>query len=272
LNSGSLSQPFLLARGVTKTYVHRGWSHRGRHKALDQVDMALPFAKTVALVGESGSGKTTLAMCLAGLECPDAGEIWMEGRDLVSAGKRQLAAIRPQLQMLWQDSAAALSPVLTASEIVEEPLLAQLRASPRQRSEIVSDLFQKVGLRLEWRIRYPHQLSGGQRQRLAIARALASQPRLLVLDEPFTGLDLSVRGQIINLLLDLQATHALTYLYVSHDLEVVRYFADEVAVMHRGRIVEQAPTAELFVRPSHLYTKKLLSAIPAFAGIQGCAN
>ncbi len=272
-------RPLVLVRGLSKTYTQGRWPQRRCHKALDGVNLILRPGKTLALVGDSGSGKTTLAMCLAALERPDTGEIWIDDCDLVSARGVQLLKMRPQVQIVLQDSAGALSPYLTAAEIVEEPLLVQAHASQGQRQTMVTDLFSKVGLAQELKSRRARQLSGGQRQRLAIARALALRPRLIILDEPFTGLDLSARGQIINLLIELQLELGLSYLYVSHELDVVSHFADEIAVMHGGQIVECGPTNSVLAHPAHTSTQSLLSASATLAagrprpkGASACAT
>jgi oligopeptide transport system ATP-binding protein len=279
MSSELLPRPLVLVRGLTKTYAQGHWPHRRRHKALNGVNLILRPGRTLALVGDSGSGKTTLAMCLAALERPDAGEIWLDDCDLVSTGRAQLSKIRSQVQIVLQNSAGALSPYLTATEIVEEPLLVQTHASKRQREQLVRDLFSQVGLAPDLKTRRARQLSGGQRQRLAIARALALRPRLIILDEPFTGLDLSARGQIINLLIELQLTLGLSYLYVSHELDVVSHFADEIAVMHDGQIVEWGQTELVLAHPVHSSTQALLGASATLAagrplpkGVSACAT
>jgi ABC-type glutathione transport system ATPase component len=248
---GVKSNPLLQLAGLSKTYVQgRWWEKQFRLKALDGVDLTLEEGKTVALVGRSGSGKTTLAMCAALLELPDSGKIWFHGRDVLSLDKREHELLRPRIQIIFQDS-TALPARYTARQIIEEPLVIQRRHFPKERADLVSELMEKVGLSPKWGNRMPDQLSGGQRQRLAIARSLTLEPNLLILDEPFIGLDISTRGQIINLLLDLQANNSLAYLYISHDLESVRYFSDFVAVMDHGKIVEQASVPDLFRSPRH---------------------
>ena len=248
---GVKSGQLLQITGLSKTYVQGRWWEKQFHlKALDGVNLTLEEGKTLALVGKSGSGKTTLAMCAALLELPDSGKIWFYGCDVLSLDKRERALLRPRVQIIFQDS-TALPARYTARQIIEEPLAIQRRYSPKERGELVSELMEKVGLPPRWGNRLPDQFSGGQRQRLAIARALTLQPNLLILDEPFVGLDISIRAQIINLLLDLQADHALTYLYISHDLELVRHFSDSVAVMDEGKIVEQAGVADLFRSSRH---------------------
>jgi ABC-type glutathione transport system ATPase component len=242
---GVNSDPLLQMAGISKTYVQGHWWEKQFHlKALDGVDLSLEKGKTLALVGKSGSGKTTLAMCAALLELPDSGKIWFHGSDVLSLEKRERVLLRPRIQIIFQDS-TALPARYTAGQIIEEPLVIQSRSSPKERADLVSELMEKVGLSPKWRNRLPDQFSGGQRQRLAIARSLTLQPNLLILDEPFVGLDISTRGQIINLLLDLQANNSLAYLYISHDLELVRHFSDSVAVMNQGKIVEQGSVSDL---------------------------
>ena len=251
MQTSSTSQPLLRIEGLTKTYSQgRWWEKRFQSRALDGVDLTLETGQTLALVGKSGSGKTTLAMCVAMLEKPDSGKLWFQGRDLVSLSAPERALLRPRIQLIFQDSAAALPARFSAAQIIEEPLLIQQRYSAKHRADLGLDLLAKVGIPPGWANRQPHQFSGGERQRLAIARSLAARPNLLILDEPFTGLDLSVRGQIVNLLRGLQAELSLTFLYISHDLDLVRQFSDRVAVMRLGRIVEQASVADLSSSPT----------------------
>lgn len=244
--------PLLRLEGLTKIYSPRHWWEKQIYvKALDGVNLELEKGKTLALLGKSGAGKTTLAMCVAMLEKPDSGQIWFDGVDILSIAKLERETLRPQIQLIFQDSAAALPPRFSAEQIIEEPLLVQHRCSANQCVELTLELMAKVGLPSGWAKRVPSQFSGGQRQRLAIARALALQPSLLVLDEPFVGLDASIRGQIVNLLLALQSDYSLTYLYISHDLEVVRYFSDSVALMDSGKIVHQGSVRDLFRGPMY---------------------
>ena len=242
------TQPLLLeVQGLSKTYPRAGWRrHAGRVRVLDGIDLSVKKGSITALVGESGSGKTTLAMCLVGLEQPDAGDIRMEGKALPrnASGTRRHALWR-SVQLIFQDSADALSPRMTVSEIIEEPLLIQGEHADRERRERISSVLEQVGFSLALKDRGPNELSGGQRQRLAIARALVLQPKLLILDEALAGLDLSIQGQITNLLLDLQSAGELSYLFISHNLELVARIADEIAVIHEGRIVERGTPADL---------------------------
>ena len=257
----SKSEPLLRIEGLNKTYSQgHWWKKRFDSKALVGIDLTLEAGKTLALVGKSGSGKTTLAMCVAMLEKPDSGKIWFEGRNVFSLSKSERAELRPRIQLVFQDSAAALPARFTAAEIIQEPLIIQHLYSAKQRTELVIELLEKVGLSPGDAKRLPHQFSGGQRQRLAIARSLALKPSLLILDEPFTGLDLSIRGQIVNLLLALQADLGLTFLFISHDLDLVRYFADSVAVMALGQIVEHVSTIDLFGGHMHMEPPTLLAS------------
>lgn len=256
-------EPLMQVRGLRKAYApSHWWRKRLPFLALDNVDLAIQTGQTLALVGESGCGKTTLAMCLVGLEQPDAGEIWFEGKNLLAEGRRRKAGVRYEIQLIFQDSAGALNPRMSAAQIIEEPLLIRQQASSKERSELVLEIMAQVGLSPTWKDRRPHQFSGGQRQRLAIARALVLKPKLLILDEALTGLDLSMQGQIANLLLDLQASDGLSYLYISHNLELAGQIADEIAVMSGGRIVECTSRSELYTRPHHPHTLALLASMP----------
>ena len=258
-------EPLLRVRGLSKEFRQRRRIAGGEYvvRALDAVDLELASGSTLALVGESGSGKSTLARCLVRLEEPTTGEMWFAGRNLLELKASELARVRRKMQLIFQDPAAALNPRLSAAEIVAEPLLIQRLGTKREQRAQALVWMEKVGLRREWAVRSPLEFSGGQRQRLAIARALILQPRLLILDEALSALDLSVQAQIVNLLLEQQAELDLAYLYISHDLSLAGVLADEVAVMHRGRIVERASCAQLFAQPQHAHTRALLAAVPA---------
>ncbi len=228
--------------------------------ALRNLDLELQPKCLTALVGASGSGKSTLASCLALLEKPDAGEIWFEGEEISRFDDRELGRVRPKIQMVFQDSAGALNPSFSAAQIVAEPLEVQRRESGRRLRQRACELMEEVGLSADWAERSPLDFSGGQRQRLAIARALALRPTLLILDESLSGLDLVTQAQILNLLADIRVTHSLTYLLITHDLSLVGQVADFIAVMHQGTIVEHGTTQQVFGSPQHTHTRELLGA------------
>ena len=238
----------------------------GQVRAVDGVSFALYQGECLALVGESGSGKTTVGRTILRAIRPTAGEVLFhlngEVVDLATAPEGELVELRRHMQMIFQDPYASLNPRMTAFDIIGEPLLVHGMRNRRQREDRVRELLQQVGLNPQQLQRYPHAFSGGQRQRLGIARALALHPRLIVADEPVSALDVSVQAQVINLLQDLQKELGLTYLFIAHDLSVVRHIADRVAVMYVGRLVELAPVEQLFLRPRHPYTEALLSAVP----------
>ena len=258
------SQPFLRVRGLTKRYVRRSGMRHISISAAHEVDLDIPQGKTLALVGCSGSGKSTVARCVTRMERPDAGEVWVGRTDISQLGNHGLRPFRTEIQMIFQDPVTAMNPRFSAAQVVEEPLLVQGRGSAEERSENVLRLMAEVGLSPNSADREVSKFSGGQRQRLALARALALQPKLLVLDEALSGLDLSTEAQIVNLLLDLQAAHSLTYLFISHDLPLVARLADSIAVISAGRIVEQGPAGEVISNPNHPETKALLASASAF--------
>jgi oligopeptide transport system ATP-binding protein len=256
----SSSQFVLEVRNLSKTFTQGSWWQKQFHRhALQQVNLTLPSGTTLGLVGESGSGKTTLAMCVVGLERPDTGEIFFNGKNLQTLDKPARTQARREIQLIFQDSSGALNPRMTAIEIVEEPLLLRGGASRAERRELAVKMMERVEISPNWRDRLPHEFSGGQRQRLAIARALVIKPRVLILDEIFTGLDLSIRGQIANLLLDLQESQGLGYICISHDVALVSHIADTIAVMNQGRIVEQMTAQELRKRECHSRTTVLMN-------------
>src|SRR5450432_3665764 len=229
--------------------------------ALRGADLDIAPGCLTALVGGSGSGKSTLAKCVAMLEKADSGEIWFEGNTIWPGTSKQLSRLRPKIQMVFQDSASALNPRLSAAQIVAEPLEIQNLGKRSQLRERACELMTEVGLSPDWADRRPLEFSGGQRQRLAIARAIALKPALLILDESLSGLDLSTQAQILNLLLDLQAAHSLTYLLISHDLTLVGQVADFIAVMHQGKIVETGNRQQVLGCPQHSHSKELAASV-----------
>ncbi len=259
----------LYVRGLGKTYTQRRPFSRSEFdvRALEDVDISVPRGKTLALVGESGAGKSTLARCIALLEKPTCGEIWFECENVTGLPKRELFPLRRKVQMVFQDPTSALNPRMTASEIIAEPLVIHRVGTAAGQRETALQLMEQVGLPATWAEKRPLEFSGGQRQRLAIARALALDPCLLILDEALSSLDAKNQDLILQLLAGLQAARSLTYLHVCHELSLVERFADEVAVMRDGRIVECQPAPELFSRPQHSYTQELLAAMPSVESI-----
>ena len=231
-------------------------------RAVDGVSFAVKEGQTLGLVGESGCGKTTVGRTLVRLTPSTGGSILYRGDDITRLKGGDLRALRRKVQIVFQDPQSSLNPRLTVREIIAEPLRFAADKSRKEANAAVLDLLERVGLKPDHADRYPHEFSGGQRQRIGIARALASGPEFIVLDEPTSALDVSVQARLLNLLRKLQEEMRLTYLFISHDLSVIRYMCDEVAVMYLGRIVEQAPVDELFARPQHPYTQALLSAVP----------
>jgi peptide/nickel transport system ATP-binding protein/oligopeptide transport system ATP-binding protein len=252
--------PVLDVRGLVKHFGLRG--SQAVVRAVDDVSFSIAPGETLGLVGESGSGKSTVARCVVGLVPPTAGQITLEGGDLAHASGAGLRRMRRRLQMVFQDPFSSLNPRMSAAEIVAEPLIGYGVGTRAERRERVAALFASVGLRADDLEKYPHQFSGGQRQRLGIARALALGPALVVCDEPVSALDVSVQAQVINLLMDLQEEHGLSYLFVAHDLAVVEQISHRVAVLYLGKIVEYADKESLFAAPRHPYTEALLESVP----------
>lgn len=238
------------------------FSHKMLH-AIDGVSFDIDRGETIGLVGESGSGKSTVAKCTTLLEKPTSGSIEFEGRNLTELSFDDMTRARSKIQMVFQDPYDSLNPRRTAGQTVLEPINIHKVASGQAAKNRVIELFERVGLRPEHMARYPHQLSGGQQQRVGIARALATNPELIVLDEPTSALDVSVQAKLLRLLKGLQRDQQLTYLFISHDLSVVGYLSNKVAVMYLGQIVEFGPTGQVFSRPRHPYTMALMSAVPA---------
>ncbi len=256
----------LEARGVVKTFPALRGPLGGRRgppvRAVDGVDVTVEAAQCVALVGESGSGKTTLGRCLLRLIEPDAGTLRFRGEDLLALGPAELRHRRRAFQMVFQDPYDSLSPRLRVGQLLAEPLAVHRLVPRRRRADRVGELLEMVGLPQDAAGRFPHEFSGGQRQRIGIARALACGPELLIADEPVSSLDVSVRAQVLNLLIRLQDRLGLGVLLILHDLSLVERVAHRVIVLHRGRRVEEAPTEQIFAHPSHPYTASLLAAAP----------
>jgi oligopeptide transport system ATP-binding protein len=257
--------PLLELVEVSKSYpVLSGVLRRevGRVQAVDRVSLSLAQGETLGLVGESGSGKSTTGRLALRLEPPTAGSVHFQGRDLATIGRRELRTVRRGLQVVFQDPYSSLDPRATIAESVGEPLEVHEGLRGRARDERVAQLLDAVGLGAHTLRRYPHEFSGGQRQRIAVARALALDPSVVVCDEPVSALDVSTQSQVVNLLADLQERLGLAYLFIGHDLSVVRHVSDRIAVMYLGQVVECGPAEELYVHPRHPYTQALLSAVP----------
>ena len=231
-------------------------------KAVDDVSFEIYPGKTLGLVGESGSGKSTTGYCVLELLKPTAGSVRFLGEELTTMKKEELRRMRREMQIVFQDPYASLNPRMTVGNIVAEPLVVHKVGSGARRRKTVEELLEVVGFNPDFVNRYPHEFSGGQRQRIGIARALALNPRLIVCDEPVSALDVSIQAQILNLLKDLQGEFGLTYLFVAHDLAVVRTMSDDIAVMNKGKIVEVGPAEEVYKNPKDEYTKALLAAVP----------
>jgi oligopeptide/dipeptide ABC transporter ATP-binding protein len=269
------TEPLLRAEGLKKHFaVEQGfidrlvgdkeWVH-----AVDGVDLRLGERETLGVVGESGCGKSTLGRTLSRLYEPTAGTIHFDGEDISEAEGKRLKALRKDVQVIFQDPLSSLNPRKTVGEIVAKPLSVHDIATGEEKDKRVAELFEEVGLSPELRDRYPHEFSGGQRQRVGIARALAVEPKLIIADEPVSALDVSVQAQIINLMKQLQDDYGLSYVFIAHDLSVVRHVSDRIAVMYLGKVVEEGETTDIFKSPAHPYTRSLLAAIPSVTGDMG---
>lgn len=261
-----MAEPFLKIENLHKNFPIRGglFSREvASVKAVSGVSLTIVKGETLGLVGESGCGKSTLGRCVIRLIEPSSGQVWLEGQNVTEMKGDSLRALRRKMQIIFQDPYASLNPRMTVGSIIGEPLVIhKLFDSKKDRMDRVKQLLETVGLRSDCIQRYPHEFSGGQRQRIGIARALAVEPSFIVCDEPVSALDVSIQSQVINLLLDLQQKFGLTYLFIAHDLKVVEYISNRVAVMYLGKIVELAEADELYLHRSHPYTKALMSAIP----------
>ncbi|MBO0142673.1 ATP-binding cassette domain-containing protein [Agrobacterium sp. Ap1] len=257
--------PLLSVRGLKVHFpISKGfWGRDIRHvKAVDGIDFDIAPGESMALVGESGCGKSTLGAAVLGMQIPTAGTISFAGEEVRHGERQTRIRLSRDIQTVFQDPVSALNPKMSVGDSIAEPLAIHGVGDAKSRAERVAELLSLVGLHPQHAERRPNAFSGGQRQRIVIARALALQPKLLILDEPVSALDVSIRSQILNLLLDLQRRFCLSYLFISHDLSVVRHFADRVAVMYLGKLVETGPTEAVFARPVHPYTEALLSAVP----------
>jgi oligopeptide transport system ATP-binding protein len=261
-----MSEPLLRVSGLKMHFpIYKGIFRRqvGEVKAVDDVSFEIAEGETLGLVGESGCGKSTTGRAILRLYDPTSGEIALEGRDIARLEGSALRALRPQMQMIFQDPQASLNPRMTVGSIIAEPLDEHAKLSRSARRARVMELMDAVGRNRGFANRYPHEFSGGQRQRIGIARALALNPRFIVCDEPIAALDVSIQAQVVNLLEDLQEKFGLTYLFISHDLSMVRHLATRVAVMYLGRLAEVAPSDALYTTPLHPYSEALISAVPS---------
>lgn len=251
----NIKKYFPIKGGVLKQTV-------GHVKAVDDVSFHIKKGETLGIVGESGSGKSTLGRTILRLLSPTSGQIIFNHTDISNFNQRQLRPYRKDMQIIFQDPFASLNSKMSIKQLLEEPLIVQTQLSKTERDQHVSDMIQKVGLQKDDLQKYPHQFSGGQRQRICIARALMLKPKFVICDEPVSALDISIQAQVLNLMKDLQDEYELTYLFIAHDLSVVKHISDRVAVMYLGRFMELAPKQDLYQKPLHPYTKALFSSIP----------
>jgi oligopeptide/dipeptide ABC transporter ATP-binding protein len=265
VNAPDIAEPVLQVSSLSKVFpVRSGLFGRGGEvvRAVDDISLTVHKGETLGLVGESGCGKSTAGKTIMRLYEPTSGTILLKGQDITHLRGRALRAIRRELQIVFQDPFSSLNPRMTAGQIVGEPLTIHGLARGGPKADRIAELFHRVGLRPDQMRRYPHEFSGGQRQRLAIARALSVDPDLIVADESVSALDVSIQASIINLMMDIQKEHGLSFLFIAHDIAVVEHISDRIAVMYLGRIVEMGPRANIVTAPRHPYTKALLSAVP----------
>lgn len=261
-----MSEELLKVQNLKKFFQTPG----GSLHAVDDVSFSINEASTLGVVGESGCGKSTLGRTLLRLNEPTSGEIWLHGQDVVKASKREMSKIRPKMQMIFQDPYSSLNGRMTVKQLIAEPLIInKICHNKSEQEERVMEAMKTVGLAERLAFAYPHELDGGRRQRIGIARALILNPEFIVCDEPVSALDVSIQAQILNLLMDLQEERNLTYMFITHDLSVVKHISDEIMVMYLGKCVEKASAQELFANPLHPYTKALLAAIP-IPSVESC--
>ncbi|WP_019122335.1 ABC transporter ATP-binding protein [Brevibacillus massiliensis] len=259
-----MTQPLLMVRSLKKHFPGKSgfWGNQGVVRAVDGVDLTVYPGETVSIVGESGCGKSTTGRCILRLLEPTEGEILFQGKDILKLNEEQMRGMRRNMQIVFQDPFASLNPRKTIGQILADPLIVHGIGTAAERKKQVEEMIEIVGLTKQHLDRYPHEFSGGQRQRIGIARALILKPKLVIADEPVSALDVSIQAQILNLMQDLQKEFQLTYLFISHDLSVVRHISDRVAVMYLGKVVEVADKKSLYENPVHPYTRALLSAVP----------
>jgi oligopeptide transport system ATP-binding protein len=258
-----MEEPILRVENLVKHFPVKGSRAKAVH-AVDGVSLSIPRGLTLGLVGESGCGKSTLARTIIRIYEPDSGSIFIDGEDISGLSRRRLKPLRRKFQMIFQDPFASLNPRMTVGDIITEPLLAQgLGGTRREREALVFDILSRVGLERDHVRRYPHEFSGGQRQRIGIARSLILRPELIICDEPISALDVSIQAQVVNMLRDFQEQLSLSYLFIAHDLSMVRYVSHQVGVMYLGKLVELAESAEIYRSPLHPYTGALIRSAPA---------